>query len=355
MLHRFLLYAKQHHIPIDQSKTFTLSYLSKIPRQRGLSGSSAIACAALNCFIAYFGIDSITFPVEHRPGLILAAENDLGITAGLQDRIVQVYGGLVLMDFSPTSTHNSKDSVEHGPQNSSTATKSRCTQSHHQATQKDIYAAGNGPPRCISIDTKLLPSLLYLVFANRPSGKESGSVHSEFKRRWNAGKDPQLRVHMAEIAELARRGAEILIKRGEQSEEVQCERSCMNDRGIVTSIKEEKIDRESQVDRRKTTPPESSPSATTSTNLDSEFGSLMRRNFDLRRLLFGDASIGNETLQMVALSNSVGAYAKLTGSGGAIVALCETLEQASNLHRICAAAGFVCEKVISGKPMHTFS
>ena len=34
-----------------------------------------------------------------RPGLVLAAEEELGITAGLQDRVVQVYGGVVAMDF----------------------------------------------------------------------------------------------------------------------------------------------------------------------------------------------------------------------------------------------------------------
>lgn len=35
-----------------------------------------------------------------RPGLVLQAEEELGITAGLQDRVVQVYGGVVYMDFA---------------------------------------------------------------------------------------------------------------------------------------------------------------------------------------------------------------------------------------------------------------
>jgi len=30
---------------------------------------------------------------------VLSAEAELGITAGLQDRVIQVYGGLVYMDF----------------------------------------------------------------------------------------------------------------------------------------------------------------------------------------------------------------------------------------------------------------
>lgn len=32
-----------------------------------------------------------------RPNLILNAEKELGIVAGLQDRVAQVYGGLVYM------------------------------------------------------------------------------------------------------------------------------------------------------------------------------------------------------------------------------------------------------------------
>ena len=35
--------------------------------------------------------------VEDRPRVILSAEQELGITAGLQDRVAQVYGGLVYM------------------------------------------------------------------------------------------------------------------------------------------------------------------------------------------------------------------------------------------------------------------
>ena len=35
---------------------------------------------------------------------MLRAEEELGITAGLQDRVVQVYGGLVYMDFAREST-----------------------------------------------------------------------------------------------------------------------------------------------------------------------------------------------------------------------------------------------------------
>lgn len=64
--------------------------------QTGLSGSSAIVCAALSCLLDYYKVRQL-IKVEVRPQLILNAEKELGIVAGLQDRVAQVYGGLVYM------------------------------------------------------------------------------------------------------------------------------------------------------------------------------------------------------------------------------------------------------------------
>ena len=64
--------------------------------QTGLSGSSAIVCAALNCLLDFYNVRHL-IKVEVRPNLVLNAEKELGIVAGLQDRVAQVYGGLVYM------------------------------------------------------------------------------------------------------------------------------------------------------------------------------------------------------------------------------------------------------------------
>lgn len=64
--------------------------------QAGLSGSSAIVCAALSCLLDFYNVRHL-IKVEIRPHLILSAEKELGIVAGLQDRVAQVYGGLVYM------------------------------------------------------------------------------------------------------------------------------------------------------------------------------------------------------------------------------------------------------------------
>ncbi|MEY2514351.1 MAG: glucuronokinase [bacterium] len=73
-------------------------YRSTIPRKVGLAGSSAIVIATLRALAGYSGV-----PIEHHllPELALSVETDeLGIAAGLQDRVVQTYGGLVYMDFA---------------------------------------------------------------------------------------------------------------------------------------------------------------------------------------------------------------------------------------------------------------
>ena len=53
-----------------------------------------------------------------------------------------------------------------------------------------------------ALDPALLP-LLWLVHATDPS--DSGRMHSDVRRRWDAG-DPELIATMAEVAGLAEKG-----------------------------------------------------------------------------------------------------------------------------------------------------
>jgi len=79
-------------------ENFSVRYESNIPRAVGLAGSSAIIVATLRCLMEFYGV-----PIPQRvlPSLALSVEKDeLGIAAGLQDRVIQVYEGLVYMDFS---------------------------------------------------------------------------------------------------------------------------------------------------------------------------------------------------------------------------------------------------------------
>uniref|UniRef100_A0A8C7UUJ3 Glucuronokinase with putative uridyl pyrophosphorylase n=1 Tax=Oncorhynchus mykiss TaxID=8022 RepID=A0A8C7UUJ3_ONCMY len=82
-------------------QNFTLKYDTNIPRQVGLAGSSAIVSATLKCLMKFYNITESDLPKPTRANFILNVETDeLFITAGLQDRVVQVYEGLVYMDFS---------------------------------------------------------------------------------------------------------------------------------------------------------------------------------------------------------------------------------------------------------------
>jgi glucuronokinase len=94
---KFAEFCIQHGIALHD-RNFSIRYHSTIPRQVGLAGSSAIIVATLRCLIDFY---QAPIPLEIQPSLALAVETEeLGIAAGLQDRVIQVYEGLVFMDFA---------------------------------------------------------------------------------------------------------------------------------------------------------------------------------------------------------------------------------------------------------------
>jgi glucuronokinase len=93
---RFFDYCHEHQIDLN-TKNFTIRYESNIPHGVGLAGSSAIITACLRALTRFYGV---AIPKPTQASLILSAETDeLHISAGLQDRVIQVYQGLVYMDF----------------------------------------------------------------------------------------------------------------------------------------------------------------------------------------------------------------------------------------------------------------
>lgn len=88
-----------HEQAIDlHDRNFTLRYCSNIPNLVGLAGSSAIITSCIRALLIYY---DVTIPKPHLANLIRTVETrELGIAAGLQDRVAQVYGGLVYMDFA---------------------------------------------------------------------------------------------------------------------------------------------------------------------------------------------------------------------------------------------------------------
>uniref|UniRef100_H2SGJ7 Ubiquitin associated and SH3 domain containing Bb n=1 Tax=Takifugu rubripes TaxID=31033 RepID=H2SGJ7_TAKRU len=147
-------------------QNFTLRYDTNIPRQVGLAGSSAIVSATLKCLMKFYSITDNDLPKPIRANFILNVETDeLFITAGLQDRVVQVYEGLVYMDFSRTLMD------EHG------------------------YGS------YVSMDMGALPPF-WLAYLSDPS--DSGRIHSNIRQRWLSG-EPLVVEAMRTFAELTDR------------------------------------------------------------------------------------------------------------------------------------------------------
>jgi glucuronokinase len=79
-------------------RNFTIRYRSNIPRLVGMGGSSAIVTATVRALMEFYEIE---LPKTDIPSVVLAAEaEELEIPAGLQDRVIQTYEGLVYMDFA---------------------------------------------------------------------------------------------------------------------------------------------------------------------------------------------------------------------------------------------------------------
>ena len=76
-----------------------------IPREVGLAGSSAIVIATLRALDTLL---ETRIPRAELPVLALAAEADLGIAAGLQDRVAQAYGGLTAMTFGLDGSYRAR-------------------------------------------------------------------------------------------------------------------------------------------------------------------------------------------------------------------------------------------------------
>lgn len=99
---RFVEHCQAHGLPLHDRK-FSVRYQTTIPRQVGLAGSSAIIVATLRCLMDFY---EVQLPLEAQPMFVLLVEQEeLGITVGLQDRVIQVYEGLVYMDFDQSREH----------------------------------------------------------------------------------------------------------------------------------------------------------------------------------------------------------------------------------------------------------
>ena len=95
-IRKFYAYCQKNSIELDD-RNFTIRYQTSIPNRLGLAGSSAIITACIRALKRFY---DIRIPKPLLANLILAVEKEeLGIDAGLQDRVAQSYNTPVFMDF----------------------------------------------------------------------------------------------------------------------------------------------------------------------------------------------------------------------------------------------------------------
>lgn len=92
----FYEHSQERGIQLEE-KNFTMRYKSDIPNRVGLAGSSALITACVRGLMSFYGVAISRHSLAN---LVLRVENnELGIPAGLQDRVAQSYQGAVFMDF----------------------------------------------------------------------------------------------------------------------------------------------------------------------------------------------------------------------------------------------------------------
>jgi glucuronokinase len=166
---RFHDYCQESGIKLEP-RNFTLRYRSNIPPQVGMAGSSAIITAALRAISAFHGV---VIPRPILPNLILSVERDeLKIPAGLQDRVIQAYEGLVFMDFS------------------------------REIMEKQGYGHYE------ELDPRLLPPI-YVAYTTRLS-EGTEVFHNDIRGRFERG-EPEVVEAMRAWAELARQVRDLLV------------------------------------------------------------------------------------------------------------------------------------------------
>lgn len=157
---KFIEHCKTEDIPLH-NRGFEIEFESTIPREVGLAGSSAIITAVLRTLLEFY---YVSIPLELQANLILEVETkEMGISAGLQDRVVQVFGHPVYMDFD-------KHLME------------RNDYGDYQVISSDLFHN------------------IYIAYRTEEA-ENSEVVHNDLRSRYDAGEEKVLNV-MSELSDL---------------------------------------------------------------------------------------------------------------------------------------------------------
>lgn len=150
---------------------FDVTYSTSIPRQVGLSGSSAFILAFTQCLLEFYEIPNSSMSKHQLVDFILKVETEeLGINAGPMDRVSQVYSDAVYMDF---------------------------------AEEEPIYTSL--PKKVVVFLNRVGFFLAYL-----DKDRDSGKVHSNVTKRYR-NRDRDVLVAMTKFAAYCEEGRNILL------------------------------------------------------------------------------------------------------------------------------------------------
>ncbi|RHZ49007.1 hypothetical protein Glove_535g19 [Diversispora epigaea] len=170
-----IFYEYCHHNNIflhDQG--FNILIETNIPRQVGLAGSSAIITALWKGLMKFYTINNEVISLKIQAKLIHNVEKvELRINSGLQDRVVQSFGGLMYMDF-----------------------------------EKELTEKNGGIGKYERIDENLLPKGFWIAYEVNPS--DSGKIHSDVTKKYENG-DQKIIEAMNKLASLAEKTKNILL------------------------------------------------------------------------------------------------------------------------------------------------
>lgn len=231
---KFYEYSQGKRIELGR-RNFTLRYQSNIPQRLGLAGSSAIITACMRGLMNFYRIE---IPPPILANLVLSVETEeLGIGAGLQDRVAQAYESPVYMDFDKSIMDRQGFGIY------------------------QTFPAEWLPP-------------LYLAYRTDLS-EGSEVIHNDLRARYKRG-DKKVHEAMLQFAQITL--------------------------DFMESLKKQDI---------------------------AGAHALMNANFDLRQSI---TQISKDNLEMIQTARSLGASAKFTGSGGAIIGIYEDEKMYKKLH-----------------------
>lgn len=200
---------------------FRLSYDTTVPVQVGMAGSSAIITATFKALMRFYRVTAADLGVckPVLPAHILAVEKEeLGIAAGLQDRVAQVYQGLgPARPMLPRRGRHTPCTHARAP---ALALLPQCTWTltNPSSAPKGTASTSRSTPRCCppptwpgcasrrgravraaaqTMRSRHLPPLTAFVRA--------GKAHNNVRSRWEGG-DEEARAAMRRFASFAEEG-----------------------------------------------------------------------------------------------------------------------------------------------------